>query len=319
MGCHRIPALCSLLGFWFVFSESWCYSPMTPSQLQMEENKRTQLRRHRRNCFWKIFPSWKVNWEHLQKSTNSWVSSKKMLVFFHEVACFQWPVVEIPTCTLKWWSQEILNKNTKAFPVINGPLNNCKCIIFRFYCLLLGLSGVYWGEISFATRERLLAVEIIGFPVLPVLQNLQFAGVFLLLPRKWSCHGKEETYPKVLLDIWTTPKQHAVTLDDFLQYFEGEQNKSLKPPNHIKSLREQKQTSSAHQQQHVEPPTHRRPHRPPWTVLGLVQAFFSLIPPQQFWKHCHEHEETKTSRIKYWAPWNQLSQSDSFVKWNDAW
>ena len=57
-----------------------------------------------------------------QKIANSWVSSKKKCCyFFQEVACFQWAAVEIPTCTLKWWSQEILNKNTKAFPVINGP------------------------------------------------------------------------------------------------------------------------------------------------------------------------------------------------------
>ena len=78
-------------------------------------------------------------------------------------------------------------------------------------------------------------MEIIGFPVLPVLQNLQFAGVFLLLPCKWSCHGKEETYPKVLLWYLNQPPKKPCrgTLDDFLQYYEGEKKKSLKPPNYM--------------------------------------------------------------------------------------
>ena len=131
--------------------------------------------------------------------------------------------------------------------------------------------------------------------MLPVLQNLQFAGVFLLLPCKWSCHGKEETYPKVLLWYLNQPPKKPCrgTLDDFLQYYEGEKKKSLKPPNYMLKVYGNKSKHPRHTNYNMSSHHYIAVHiDPPWTPVKRASSKHSSLWLRLnnlgMWKHCHE-------------------------------
>ena len=136
--------------------------------------------------------------------------------------------------------------------------------------------------------------------------------------------GKRKLTLKCYFDIWTNPNPCRGTLDDFLHYFEGEQKKSLKPPNYMLKVYGNKSKHPRHtnynMSSHHYIAVHIDPRGPLWK--GPRPNILLSDCASTIWEcgntAMNEPRRKKTNRFKYWAPWNQLSQSDSFVKWNDA-